>query len=226
MLNVEASERDAFDERDLFTLRTLADQLAVAIENARLFEQSGELAVLEERTRMAREMHDTLAQGFTGIVLQLEAAEQAAEQAAEGDPAALEELHEHLDRAKTLARESLQEARRSVWDLLPRALEEQSLDSALAAEVGEFDRVGRERASFEVRGRSRELPAAVQAALLRISQESLTNVRRHAAATRVDAAEASACPAWSSASASSAVAWSWTPRWARATAVEATIPGR
>ena len=182
VLNVEASERDAFDERDLFTLRTLADQLAVAIENARLFEQSGELAVLEERTRMAREMHDTLAQGFTGIVLQLEAAEQAAE----GDPSAIEELHEHLERAKTLARESLQEARRSVWDLMPRALEEQSLDSALATEVREFDRDGHERASFAVRGRSRELPAAVQTALLRISQESLTNVRRHAAATRVD----------------------------------------
>ena len=130
---------------------------------------------------MAREMHDTLAQGFTGIVLQLEAAEHASE----AQPEALEELRAHLERAKELARESLQEARRSVWDLMPRALEERSLDMALAREVGQFDSAGRERASFEVRGRSRELPSDVQAALLRIGQESLTNVRRHAAANEV-----------------------------------------
>ena len=180
VLNAEASEVGAFDGRDQFTLRTLADQLAVAIENARLFEQTGELAVLEERTRMAREMHDTLAQGFTGVILQLEAAEHAAE-----TQDALDELREHLERAKELARESLQEARRSVWDLLPRALEECSLDAALAAEVQTFDVAGRERGRFDLRGRTRELPSTVQAALLRIGQESLTNVRRHAAANEV-----------------------------------------
>jgi signal transduction histidine kinase len=77
--------------------------------------------VLEERNRMAREIHDTLAQGFTGIVLQLEAAEQALEESSA-------DAVGHLQRAKGLARESLQEARRSVWDLLPRALEQGSLD--------------------------------------------------------------------------------------------------
>lgn len=89
-----------------------------------LIQQARELAVLDERNRMAREIHDTLAQGFTGIVLQLEAAEQATEES----PA---EVPEHLSRAKTLARESLQEARRSVWALLPGALEKRSLDTAL-----------------------------------------------------------------------------------------------
>ena len=83
-----------------------------------------DLAVLEERNRMAREIHDTLAQGFTGIVLQLEAGEQALEQS----PA---DVTDHIARAKGLARESLQEARRSVWNLLPQALEERPLDGAL-----------------------------------------------------------------------------------------------
>ena len=128
---------------------------------------------------MAREIHDTLAQGFTGIVLQLEAAEQASE----GSPA---EVPDHLSRAKNLARESLQEARRSVWGLLPQALEERSLDAALEEEVRRFTAVGQEKASFRVSGDRRELPANVQAALLRICQESLTNIRRHARATQVN----------------------------------------
>ena len=96
-----------------------------------------------------------------------------------------DELPGHLERAKELARESLQDARRSVWDLMPRALEERSLDAALAAEVQTFAVAGRERARFDLRGRTRELPSTVQAALLRIEQESLTNVRRHAAADEV-----------------------------------------
>ena len=181
VLNVEASTINAFDERDRFTLSTLADQLAVAIENARLFDQTRDLAVLEERTRMAREIHDTLAQGFTGVIMQLQAAEQVAESDGEADP----ELAEHLERARELARASLQEARRSVWDLMPRALEDRSLDAALEAEVRGFAAANRERASFELQGTPRELPSHVEAALLRIGQESLTNIRRHAGAEEV-----------------------------------------
>ena len=124
-------------------------------------EQRRELAVVEERNRMAREIHDTLAQGFTGIVLQLEAAEQASEES----PA---EVPHHLSQAKNLARESLQEARRSVWDLLPRALEERSLEAALREEVRRFAAAGQEKASFTLSGDRTELPSNVQAALLRI----------------------------------------------------------
>ena len=137
-----------------------------------------DLAVMEERNRMAREIHDTLAQGFTGIVLQLEAAEQASE----GSPA---EVIRYLSRAKNLARESLQEARRSVWNLLPQALDKRSLEIALEEEVRRFSAAGRETASFDVSGDTRDLPSSVQTALLRICQESLTNVRRHAEATQV-----------------------------------------
>jgi signal transduction histidine kinase len=137
-----------------------------------------ELAVSEERNRLAREIHDTLAQGFTGIVLQLEAAEGSL-----GD--APQEAAARLARAKSLARESLQEARRSVWNLLPRALEEHTVEEALRDEVRRFAAEGQERTSFNVRGERMHLASDVQTALLRVCQESLTNVRKHAAATEV-----------------------------------------
>ena len=138
-----------------------------------------ELAVLEERNRMARDLHDTMAQGFTGIVLQLEAAEQAFDNRAA-------DAIDHLSRAKDLARECLQEARRSVWNLLPKALEQLSLDEALSEEVDAFNAPGNGKAAFSVSGEKSELPPDIQAALLRICQESLTNVRKHSGATEVN----------------------------------------
>ncbi|MFQ5872904.1 MAG: histidine kinase [Dehalococcoidia bacterium] len=146
-----------------------------------LFQQTRELAVLEERTRIAREIHDTLAQGFTGIVLQLEAAEQALDESSA-------EVPDHLSRAKNLARESLQEARRSVWDLRPQALEQRTLDAALQEEVDRSAAAGQEQASFSLSGERQELLPNVEVALLRICQEALTNVRRHARASEVKVA--------------------------------------
>ena len=143
-----------------------------------LLQQTRDLAVLQERNRMAREIHDTLAQGFTGIVVQLEAGEQVMEESPE-------ELKGHISRARELARNSLQEARRSVWGLLPRSLEGQSLESALKEEVDQFASAGPGSTSFKVVGQRRDLPTDVQAALFRICQESLTNIRRHAQAQQV-----------------------------------------
>ncbi len=90
--------------------------------------QERDLAILEERNRMAREIHDTLAQGFTGIVIQMEAAEQAAEKSPS-------EMADHLQSAKALARDSLQEARRSVWNLPPQSLESKNLEAAIKEEI-------------------------------------------------------------------------------------------
>ena len=143
-----------------------------------LLQQTRELAVLEERNRMAREIHDTLAQGFTGIFLQLEAGEQAL------DESPLE-VASHLNQAKTLARDSLQEARRSVWNLLPHALEDRSLEVALREEVDRLVGESQEKASFDLIGSPSALSSDIQTALFRICQESLTNVKKHAGATEV-----------------------------------------
>ena len=179
VLDLESAELDAFDETDLSTAQTLSDQVAIAIENARLYQETRQMAVIEERNRMAREIHDTLAQGFTGIVLQLEAAEQAL-----GED--LGAMQQHLDRARSLARENLNEARRSVWGLRPGALEQLPLVGALAQEIERFTRQSGVKANFNISEGSCRLPEDVEAALLRICQESLANVRKHAQASEVD----------------------------------------
>jgi nitrate/nitrite-specific signal transduction histidine kinase len=179
VLDIESAEVDAFSEADLFTAQTLADQLAVAIDNARLYDETRQIAVMEERNRMAREIHDTLAQGFSGIILQLEAAEQALSD----DSSAAER---HLNQARSLARKSLAEARRSVWNLRPQALEQMPLAEALKQEVDKFSQSSGMTTRFNVFGDRRELPPEMQSALLRICQESLTNVRKHAKATEVE----------------------------------------
>ena len=143
-----------------------------------LFEQTRTLAVLDERNRMAREIHDTLAQGFTGVVLQLEAAEQALEDDVDA-------ATDHIGKAKELAKGSLQEARRTVWDLLPAALQGRNIEEVLADEVDRFAARGREEASFSSDGAFDDIPRDVQATLLRICQEALMNARKYARAKQV-----------------------------------------
>ena len=179
VLDIESAELNAFDEMDLFTAQILADQVAIAIENARLYKETRDMAVLEERNRMAREIHDTLAQGFTGIVLQLEAAEQAL---GEDDNKA----QEHLDRTRSLARESLTEARRSVWALRPQPLEQLPLAEAVVQEIDKFSQGSGIKTNFDISGERCPLPPDTESALLRICAEALTNVGKHARASKVD----------------------------------------
>ncbi len=181
VLDIESDQVDAFNEFDLFTAQTLADQLAVAIDNARLYEETGKMAVVEERNRMAREIHDTLAQGFAGIILQLEAAEQASGEHAIDDP-----VYRHINRAKSLARENLNEARRSVWNLRTQSVEEVNLPEALNQEIMKFNKSSDIRAHYTVEGEKRELPGEISTGMLRICQESLANIRKHSQATEVN----------------------------------------
>lgn len=135
-------------------------------------------AVLTERNRMAREIHDTLAQGFTGIVVQLEAAEDVLVNAPE-------EAQEHLAQARRLARASLGEARRSVWALRPQALEGADLPTALAASSREISAVTHIQVYFMVSGTPRALPSEVESNLLRVGQEALNNAVMHSGAREI-----------------------------------------
>jgi nitrate/nitrite-specific signal transduction histidine kinase len=179
VLDIESTDVDAFGEADLYTTQTLADQLAVAIDNARLYEETRQIAVMEERNRMAREIHDTLAQGFSGIILQLEAAEQAMGSDEPG-------LQRHLNQARNLARKSLAEARRSVWNLRPQALEQKPLTEAIKQEADRFSQTTGVSVKINILGNKRNLPPEIEAGILRIFQESVTNVRKHAKATEVE----------------------------------------
>jgi len=151
---------------------------------AELHATRGELAAAEraagtlaERHRLARDIHDTLAQGFTSIVMLLEAAESEL-----GNDS---KVGEHIDKARKTARDSLTEARSLVWALRPDRLLGDSLDGALESLVDDFRSEGSVDAEFVLVGEARLMPPASEECLLRVAQEALANVRRHAAASRV-----------------------------------------
>jgi signal transduction histidine kinase len=154
---------------------------ATLSENAglqqQLLTQAREAGVQDERQRMAREIHDTLAQGLTGIITQLQAAEQAAD-----DPPG---WRRHFDAATRLARESLSEARRSVEALRPESLELARLGEALGEVAGRWSSLHGIPVQVTTTGTARPMPPEAEFALLRTAQEALANVARHARATRV-----------------------------------------
>jgi signal transduction histidine kinase len=136
--------------------------------------------ILEERQRLAREIHDTLAQGFSSIVMHLEAADQALPPTSPAETA-----RQHVDRARQVARDSLAEARRLVWALRPESLERESLDQALARVVLRWSEENGIPASTQVTGIRLPLAPTIQVALLRCAQEGLSNIRKHARASQV-----------------------------------------
>lgn len=162
-------------------LQAITDQVALALYTAHLSAVGREHAVLEERTRLAREIHDTLAQQLTGIVLQLEAAGTMIDRGSDKAKGPVTLAHD-------LARSALQEARRSVWNLRPASLAATGALGAIEREVAAFG----VRTGIAARFRSRSVPRrvslspAAEVALLRIVQEALNNVARHSGAAHVD----------------------------------------
>ncbi|GIF66798.1 histidine kinase [Asanoa ishikariensis] len=154
---------------------------ATLTENAalheRLLTQAREAGVHDERQRMAGEIHDTLAQGLTGIITQLQAAEQAAAEA--------DRWRRHLSAATDLARESLREARRSVHALRPEPLRDARLAGALAGVAQSWSRRHGIAVEVTTTGTERPMSQEAELALLRTAQEALANVAAHAGARRV-----------------------------------------
>ncbi|MCB0254280.1 MAG: GAF domain-containing sensor histidine kinase [Anaerolineae bacterium] len=177
VLNVASTDWRELSPDDLRLLYTVGDLLSIAVERARLFQQSADLGALEERNRLARELHDTLAQSLAAIALQLESADALLETGAPSD-----RISAAVQRAMELTRASLEEARRSVLDLRAAPLEGRSLPEALATLVEAVDRQNGLRASLELIGAARPLPPRVEIGLYRIAQEALNNVARHAGA--------------------------------------------
>ncbi len=172
----------AFGTEEVELAQALANQVMLMIRLAELSAQSRDAAVVGERNRIARDIHDTLAQGFTGVIVQLEAAEDATRRGL------AREAEQHVVTARNLARESLSEARRSVQALRPLPLEEGGITDALRALFGKMTEGVALQADFRVLGEPRPLPADWEENLFRIAQEVLTNVLRHARAGRISAA--------------------------------------
>ncbi|HEY3079976.1 MAG TPA: GAF domain-containing sensor histidine kinase [Chloroflexota bacterium] len=180
IVNVAGPSWRRLTAEELRLLATIAYQVGIAVERARLAEASGRLARAEERTRIAREIHDTLAQGLTAIGLDVEGALRHLEDSPE-------RARERLERALATTRASLEEARRSVLDLRAAPLAGQPLVEALAALGRAFTSETGVRAHVRAGGEV-ALPLRAEAELYRVAQEALANVRQHAHATRVEVA--------------------------------------
>ena len=172
-----ASSGRRFSRSAARAYETIGAQVALALENLRLVEEARragrQAGVLRERQRMAHEIHDTLAQGFTSIVMNLEAAE--------GEmPRNSGRTQHHLEQARLTARESLTEARRLVWALKPEHLENASLPEALERLSGRWAQESGIAATVATTGTPHPLPSEIEATLFRVAQEALNNVRKHA----------------------------------------------
>jgi signal transduction histidine kinase len=153
----------------------MIDELqATRAELAQAERQAGQM---EERQRLAGEIHDTLAQGFTSIVMHLEAAEQALER----DPAA---ARERIAQSRQIARDHLSEARRFLWALRPDVVAREPLAQAIERVARRWSEETSLTVEVSISGEAAALPAPLEATLLRAAQEALTNIRKHAQAQR------------------------------------------
>jgi signal transduction histidine kinase len=157
--------------------KQLIEQLEAAQEELAAVERQA--GILEERQRMAQEIHDTLAQGFTSIVLQLEAADQAL-------PEDLSSVEDRIHKARDTARINLEEARRLVLALQPEPLQQTSLAEALRRETHRWEQNTGVSTSFSVTGLPKTLHPQCEVTLLRALQEGLNNVFKHAQAADVN----------------------------------------
>lgn len=172
-----------FAQADAQLLQPFADAAAVAIENARLFEQSQVSATLTERNRLARELHDTIAQGLTAVTMQIEAAQRSFER----DPA---RARARIGRAHELARATLEDVRRSVWTLAAPLIDGAMLRDELAQATARFAERTGVAASYHHSGPDPALGHAAASQVQRIVQEALQNVEKHARASQVTVASA------------------------------------
>ena len=180
-IGIEHVEGRAYRPEEVELAQALAHHVMIAAHEAELGEQRRHAVILKERARMARDIHDTLAQGFTGVIVQLDTAVEALR---DEEP---EAAAKHIGRARTLARESLIEARRSVHALRPQALEKADFADALKAIITNTTAGTSLRSDFQLQGEPRKLQSSVEENLLHIGQEALTNALKHACATTFQA---------------------------------------
>ena len=185
MLNVASADWRVLSEDELSLLTTAGALVSLAVERSRLESARARALAAEERNRLARDIHDTIAQSLAALTMQLEAADARAETQGE------RRLGEAVSRALALARSTLDEARRSVLELRAAPLGGRSLPRALEELAAEARETAAHPPLIQVRAGGfgedgGDLPAAVEVGLYRIAQQGLANALRHAEASRVD----------------------------------------
>ncbi len=167
-----------FDDEDQRLIEMLAAHAAIAIENARLYERSRELSIVEERNRLARDLHDSVTQKLFAVGLTAEAAATLLERDADG-------VREQLERLRELAKEAMEELRAVVFELRPAELEAEGLATTLRKHVEVVRRVHGREIGLRIEGAPRLAPKP-DAEVLRIAQEALANALRHSGAATIE----------------------------------------
>jgi nitrate/nitrite-specific signal transduction histidine kinase len=177
-LDVHSTKKHAFTAEDALVIQSLGDQISIAIENARLYERSRDLAVLEERNRLARDLHDSVIQALYSLSLLAGGWRRLVSSGEE------ENVLSYFDRVGEISHQALKEMRLLVHELRPTALEQEGLLGALHQRLSAVEN----RSSIKARLKAEELfelPNHVEEGLYRIAQEALNNALKHAQATEV-----------------------------------------
>src|SRR4051794_33308874 len=174
----EKEDGTTFSAADQRLIELLAAHAAIAIENARLHERSRELSIVEERNRLARELHDSVTQRLFGVALAAESARTLLARDREG-------AGQELARVSELAREAMEELRAVVFELRPGSLEAEGLATVLRKHVDVLRRVSGQSIELKLRDVPRLAPGPATQ-VLRIAQEALGNALRHAEAERIE----------------------------------------
>jgi signal transduction histidine kinase len=179
VLDAQSEQVNGFDQTDIEMLQSLANQAGIAIENVRLHEQSKDVAVLEERQRLARELHDSVTQSLYGLNLYAEA---ALGHLAIGQ---IDQVREYLNDIQKTAQESLTEMRLLIYELRPPILENEGLIAALQNRLYSVENRIALKSSLNSNLENR-LPMDVEDGLYRIAQEALNNTLKHAHAKDIE----------------------------------------
>jgi PAS domain S-box-containing protein len=168
-----------FTEADMRLMRLFADQAAISIEHAQLHKQAEKLAVIEERQRLARELHDSVTQAIYSVTLYADAARMAL---AAGKQ---EVVAEHLQDLRSMAREAMLDMRLLIFELHPPVLEKEGLAVAVQTRLETVEARSGLHSTLHVEGQETRLPLTIEEDLYRIVQEALTNAVKHARAQQV-----------------------------------------
>src|SRR4051812_26068939 len=174
----EKEDGSEFTQEDERLIEMLAAHASIAIENARLYERGRELSFVEERTRLARDLHDSVVQKLFGVML----VAQSAATLLERDPAG---ARDQVQKLQEQAQDAIQELRSLIFQLRPAAVESEGLAAALAKHVQVLRRVHEQQIELHTEGEPRMRPE-VDAEVFRIAQEGLHNALKHAAAEQLE----------------------------------------
>ena len=179
VLDAQSEQINGFDQTDAEMLQALANQAGIAIENVRLHEQAKHVAILEERQRLARDLHDSVTQSLYGLNLYAEAA------MGHLDLAQLDQVRQHLNDIQNTAQESLAEVRLLIYELRPPVLEQEGLVTALQNRLYSVENRAELKSNLKSNLKER-LPLSVEEGLYRIALEALNNTIKHAQAKKVE----------------------------------------